>query len=192
MSKLTLIVDEFINSPWYPITRENGAIEMVPTMSLLERLEESKTRGLKSSGGSAGGMKIPVNASAHDIEADMIRTIHQTASPHDRYALACVGLGERLQLWSGLVEESLALAWCDYWKAAILSLDASSLHPVGSCPECGAEEFLEQREDGTIRKDPLICTVTPSATGSLVSARCQVCGAEWNGIDEVMELSSKL
>ena len=69
MSELTLIVDEFINPPSSMITRENGATEMVPTMSLLEQLEESKTRGLKSSGGSAGGMKIPVNASAHDIEA---------------------------------------------------------------------------------------------------------------------------
>lgn len=192
MSQLTLLVDEFINSPKYPIKREDGTVEMAATMSLLERLEEAKTRGLQSSGGNAGGMKIPVNASAHDIEADIIRTIHSTASPHDRYSLACLGLGERLRLWANLVDESVALAWCQYWKGVIVSLDASSIHPQGACPECGAIEYMEEREDGAIRKDALVCTATPSASGGNVSARCQVCGAEWLGMDEVVALSKLL
>ena len=122
----------------------------------------------------------------------MIRTIHQTASPHDRYALACVGLRERLKLWSNLIDESVALAWCKYWKGMILSLDASIMHPRGACPECGATDYLEEREDGTVRKDALVCIATPSFSGKNVSARCQVCGAEWFGKDELLALSRLL
>lgn len=192
MNELQELLDEFTTNPLTTITRDNGVSEQVPTMSLLERLDDAKTRGLKSSGGTAGGAKIPVNASAYDIEADMIRTIHTTASVHDRYTLASLPLGERLRYWASRVEVSVAVAWCRYWKGVILSLDASDMYIRGACPHCGDTEYIEARDGEMIRKDALVATVTQLNEGTHVGVVCLVCAHEWNGLDEVMKVAGSL
>lgn len=192
MGELQDLLNEFTSSPLTVIIRDNGKSELVSMMSLLERLDDAKTRGLKSSGGSAGGSKIPVNASAYDIEADMIRTIHSTSPVHHRHALASVPLRERLSRWAYLVDTSLAVAWCQYWRGAILSLDATDMYISGDCPVCGEHEFIEARDGEMIRKDALVATVTHLLEGAHVGVVCLVCKHEWNGLDEVTFLAASL
>lgn len=192
MSELTQLLHTLVRGNRENIAPTGQPIRLAQEMSLLETLQEAKTRGLKSSGGTSGGRKIPINATAHDIEADMIRTIHHLAPVHERYTLASMPLPQRLETWAHVVGEAVAIDWCRYWLEAIRSLDTDVSYKTGACPMCGEAKYREGREDGVIIKDTIQTSVRYTPHGATCAAECLSCKAYWAGLEEVEGMAAAM
>lgn len=187
MSALTEAVHELTRDPKVFITRDNGTREIVEERSLLNLLNDAKTMKLNTGGGgAAGGSKLPFSIGPTDIEADIIRTIHETIGVHNRYEAARLPLPERIQWWAGLVEESLALNHVTYWSECIRELFRRRFHLDGACPECGVAKVANEDEGEVTWKDTLMVTVETETAG------CANCGAVWSGVDELRNLNDHM
>lgn len=184
---LNLAVHELCRDHKRFIERDSGEREAVTELSLLAQLQEAKTMKLNGAGGGgAGGAGMPFGVGAHDIEADIIKTVHLTAPVHERYQLASMPLGKRVLAWSNLVEASLALAWVLYWSECIRDLFRSKFALDGACPECGESGVSVEIGEEVRVKAALIVTVETQ------TAACGACGAAWSGAGELKGLCDLL
>ena len=187
MTALSETVHELTRDHKRFITRDNGTREAVDEMSLLDQLEAAKTMKLNVDGPSGGGgAGLPLGAGPLDVQHEIIRTVHHTVSPHNRYELASLPLPVRIRRWAGLVDDDTALMWATTWASAIRDLFAQKIVIDRPCPMCGAEQ-IEQSIDGETEVTPALVVVVETK-----SCTCKKCLNTWEGLEELNTLSGSL
>lgn len=186
MSRLSEAVHELTRDHQVKISKKGESLQLAEEYSLLSQLESAKEHGTHAGTTGSGGAKLPVGATALDLEESIIYTIHTTASPHNRYRLASMPLPERVREWARITDDRVALDYVEGWSELIRDLFRTKFFVVARCPMCGESEYLEQGNGELKRKDALMVTVETA------TAVCLCCKSIWVGADELNNLNSHL
>ncbi|MEZ2373109.1 hypothetical protein [Arthrobacter sp. RCC_34] len=166
-----------------PHVIEDGLGGYTPNEPLLVQLQDALKPNNGGGATSAGGAKLPVNATALALQQDIAREATQANVTMTGYLIN--NTDQILHAWD---TADLTLEWSTYlatltttWVNKIQKLisPAKPYHPSRPCPACGQRFYGEER-------NPCLSVHWIGTDGQVThpedwTMECESCGAEWTG-----------
>lgn len=170
----------------HALRRDDGGIDYVREMSLLEQLEDAKTQRLNAADGGGSLASLPFGCEPHDLEQDIIRTCYNTLDDIGRGLIAGKPLAVRVKLWAENTVHEHVNDYLALWCEAIRDLSRRKSGLDAECPRCGQAQVRVSSAGETKVRAALILTA------EIPRVLCGGCGALWDGIDAVQDLAKIL